>query len=251
MIKFIWPIDLILLKEVDSTNKYARKYVYKKKNWIIISSINQTKGIGMGKNQWYTEKGKNLTFSIIFKPIKILPVKKRYIINIITSNAIHKTLLNYNNNNLIWIKWPNDIIYDNKKIGGILIENNIFLQNVHSIIVGIGLNINQTKFNKKWNVSSLKKIFNINFKLDKLFFEIIYSFQKEYFLFITYGENFIRNYYINHLYLKDKNSLFYVYKTKSYTKGIIRSITDQGFLIIEIKKKLYFFFQKEIKLILS
>ncbi|WP_238784120.1 biotin--[acetyl-CoA-carboxylase] ligase [Blattabacterium cuenoti] len=195
-------------------------------------------------------KKKNLTFSIVFKPIKTLHTKKIYIINVIVSNAIHKILSEYynkKNKEKIWIKWPNDIIVDDKKIGGILIENSLFSGKIYNIIIGIGLNIYQKKFQKKWNASSLKEIFNLNFDLDYLFYNIIYFIQKEYLLFIIYGEKFIREYYINHLYLKDKISIFYIYKTNNYILGIIRSITDKGFLVIESNKKFYFFFHKEIE----
>ncbi|WP_185871482.1 biotin--[acetyl-CoA-carboxylase] ligase [Blattabacterium cuenoti] len=253
MKKFIWPINLILLKEIDSTNQYAKKYIHekcKKYNWIVIWTINQTKGVGMNNNLWYTEKKKDLTFSIIFKPIQVLHIKKIYIINIIISNAIHKILsecYNSKNKEQIWIKWPNDIIINEKKVGGILIENSIFSKKIHTVISGIGLNVNHKKLKREWNASSLEEIFNINFDLDYLFYKIIFFIQKEYFLFTIYGEKFIREYYINHLYLKDKNSLFYIYKTNNYISGIIRSINDQGFLLIEFDKKIDFFDQKEIK----
>ncbi|WP_341656118.1 biotin--[acetyl-CoA-carboxylase] ligase [Blattabacterium cuenoti] len=251
MKKFIWPIHLIVLKKINSTNQYAKKYIYNNKyNWIVIWTMNQTKGIGMNKNLWHTEKRKNLTFSIVFKPIKTLYVKKIYIINLVISNAIHKTLSKYYNQNdkkKIWIKWPNDIIIDNKKIGGILIESSTISKKIHTIIVGIGLNVYQKQFQKKWNASSLKEIFNLNLDLDSLFYKIIYFFQKEYLFFTIYGEKLVRNYYINYLYLKDKTSIFYIYKTNHYISGTIRSITDQGFLMIESNKKFYFFYHKEIE----
>ncbi|WP_185849055.1 biotin--[acetyl-CoA-carboxylase] ligase [Blattabacterium cuenoti] len=253
MKKFIWPINLIILKETNSTNQYAKKYIYEKYNWIVIWTMNQTKGIGMNKNFWHTENKKNLTFSIVFKPIKTLYIKKIYIMNVITSNAIHKTLSKYynpKNKKKIWIKWPNDIIIDDKKVSGILIENNFFSQEIHTTIIGIGLNVYQKEFKKEWNASSLKKIFNLDFDLDYLFYSIIYFIQEEYLLFITHGEKFIREYYIKHLYLKDKSAFFYVYKTNNYIIGIIRSITDQGFLIVELNKKFYFFYHKEIKFLI-
>ncbi|QIK16606.1 biotin--[acetyl-CoA-carboxylase] ligase [Blattabacterium sp. DPU] len=253
MKKFIWPINLIVLEKINSTNQYARKYI-SEYNWTVIWTMNQTQGIGMDQKLWYTEKKKNLTFSIILKPIKILYAKKKHIINIITSNAIHKILSKYynqKNKEKIWIKWPNDIIANNKKIGGILIENSIFSQKIHTIIIGIGLNVNQEQFSKNWNASSLKKIFDLNFDLDSLFYTIIYYIQKEYLFFTILGEKFIRKYYLTHLYLKDQISIFYIYKTNNYILGIIRSITDQGFLIIEFNKKFYFFDHKEIKFIPS
>ncbi len=220
---------------------------------MVIWTMNQTEGIGMNQNLWYVEKEKNLTFSIIFKPIQTLYITKIYAINIIISNAIHKTLSRYynqKNKEKIWIKWPNDIIINNKKIGGILIENKIFEKKIHTTIIGIGLNVYQKKLQKEWHASSLKKIFNLNFDLDYLFYEIIYFIQKEYLFFTIYGDKFIRKYYISHLYLKDQISYFYIYKTNNYISGIIRSITDQGFLVIECNKKLYFFYHKEIEFLI-
>ncbi|WP_185866975.1 biotin--[acetyl-CoA-carboxylase] ligase [Blattabacterium cuenoti] len=254
MKKFIWPINLIILNEIDSTNLYAKKYIhYNKYNWIVIWTMNQTKGIGMNKNSWYTEKKRDLTFSIVFRPINTLYIKKIYIINIIISNAMHKFLSEYynkKNKEQIWIKWPNDIIINNKKVSGILIENSFFLKKVHTIIVGIGLNVYQKQLKEGWNASSLEKIFNINFDLDYLLHNIIYFIQKEYLIFTKNGEKFIREYYIDHLYLKDIISLFYIYKTKNYIVGIIRSITDQGFLVIEFNNRLHFFYHKEIKFLI-
>ncbi|WP_185863079.1 biotin--[acetyl-CoA-carboxylase] ligase [Blattabacterium cuenoti] len=250
MKKFIWPINLITLKEINSTNQYARKFISKKHNWIVIWTMNQTQGIGMRKNLWYTEKERNLTFSIVLKPIQTLYVKKMYVMNIVISNAIHKTLsecYNKKNKEKIWIKWPNDIIINNKKVCGILIESCVFSQKIHTIIIGVGLNVDQKHFQKKWNASSLKEIFNLNFDLNYLFYKIIYFFQKEYLFFTIYGEKFIRKYYIDYLYLKNQVSIFYIFKTNSYISGIIRSVTDQGFLMVEHNNRLYFFMEKEIE----
>ncbi|WP_185870344.1 biotin--[acetyl-CoA-carboxylase] ligase [Blattabacterium cuenoti] len=267
MKKFIWNIYLIFLQKIDSTNRYAEKNILIYPNWTVIYAIHQTNGKGVGKNYWDVEKGKNLTFSIILKSIN-LPIHKGYLINLFICNAIHKTLMTYyhNNNycnyynkynNIFWIKWPNDIILMNKKIGGILIENSVFYKKIHTSIIGIGLNVNQIQFNKKLKASSLKKFFHKDFDLKKLFYNIIDSIQKEYFLLFKnsspnnniriYGEKIIRNYYIDYLYLKDRISIFSVKNTINH--GLIRNITEQGHLIIELikNKKLYIFSQKEIQ----
>ncbi|WP_185850831.1 biotin--[acetyl-CoA-carboxylase] ligase [Blattabacterium cuenoti] len=255
MKNFIWPIYLIFIKKVDSTNKYLKKNksIYYNKDWIIVWSKNQTKGRGVGKNNWISEKEKNLTFSIFIKSIT-LDTKKAYIINLLISNAIHKILF-FHYKMLVWIKWPNDIILMNKKIGGILIENEIFFKKIKKIIVGIGLNVNQTNFDIQTNISSMKQIYNNHFHLDKLLYEIIYSIQNECFLFTSYGESFIRKYYIKFLYRKNKKTRFFIFNNsnceiKGFTDGIIRNITNEGHLIVELlynKKKISFFSQKEIK----
>ncbi|WP_185873151.1 biotin--[acetyl-CoA-carboxylase] ligase [Blattabacterium cuenoti] len=247
--KFIWPISIIYLKKTKSTNKFAKKYLnkilLKFKNWIIIQSKHQTDGKGYS-GSWCTENGKNLTFSLIFKPKKI-NIYNLYIINIIISNAIHKSLskiLNYP----IWIKWPNDIIIDNKKIGGILIENNFIFDEIYISIIGIGINIKQKKFNIYWNASSLSNIFNIEFDLDYIINNIIFHIQNEYLLFINNVIN-IKRYYIKHLYLKNKISNFFFLKKKIFFYGIIKSINNKGHVLIEVNGKLKYFYQKEIKLL--
>ncbi|WP_185858362.1 biotin--[acetyl-CoA-carboxylase] ligase [Blattabacterium cuenoti] len=253
MKKFIWPIDFIFLKKINSTNQYAtqyaNKYILNKKNWIVIWTMNQTKGKGSEKNFWYSEKNKGLTFSIIFKPIKNFPIEKKYIINVIISNAVHKTLSKYQKKKF-WIKWPNDIISNNKKIGGILIENSISIKKIHTSIIGIGLNIYPIKLDHAISLEEILK--NINLKLFHIFHNLVFSIQEEYFFFLTFGENYIRKYYINNLYLKDITSYFYIYRISKSVKGIIRSINEEGFLIIELtdNQKFHFFSQKEIKFLI-
>ena len=80
------------------------------------------------------------------------------------------------------IKAPNDIIYKNKKIAGILTESNSEGEIVKRICVGIGLNINQTEFpgNLEKIASSLKKEFNIEFSKEDIITEFFNIFEKEY-----------------------------------------------------------------------
>ncbi|WP_238783859.1 biotin--[acetyl-CoA-carboxylase] ligase [Blattabacterium cuenoti] len=246
-------MNLIYVEKINSTNEYAKKYCLnyfhhnKNKNWIIISSGYQTNGLGTRGNFWYSTNNKNLICSIIiFHTNKNFYIKRKYIINVIISNAIHKVLKKISNKKFFWIKWPNDIFIENKKIGGILIENYVFFNTINTSIIGIGLNINQIEFDDKLNATSLKKIFKNNFKIKNIFFDIIFSIQTEYLYFIKYGEKLIRKYYIKNLYLKNKKSLFYICKIKNIIYGIIRSVNKQGLLILEIKNKLYFFHQKDI-----
>ncbi|WP_185877218.1 biotin--[acetyl-CoA-carboxylase] ligase [Blattabacterium cuenoti] len=246
MIKFIWPIDIIYLNKIDSTNKFARRYFnnffYKNEKWIIIRSDNQTDGIGIS-GTWVSEYKKNLTFSIFFNP-KNIYVYDGFILNIITSNAIHK-VLSKKINNIVYIKWPNDIIINNKKVGGILIENRISFKKINSTIIGIGINIKQNKFNPNWNASSLNMILNINFELDLIFFEIIFFIQKEYFNYLN--NKHIQKYFIENLYLKNKIFKFFSYKHNYILSGVIKSVTNKGFLLVESNSKKYLFWQKDIK----
>ncbi|WP_185872616.1 biotin--[acetyl-CoA-carboxylase] ligase [Blattabacterium cuenoti] len=259
MNKLIWPINLIQLDRLTSTNKYAAQYIISNiiKNWTIINVINQTNGKGTNNNHWYSEKGKNLTFSIIlessFLHFMSYFFTKVYIHNIIICNAIHKILFYYTNH--CWIKWPNDIILYDKKIVGILIENNITYNSKKYIIIGIGFNVNQILFDPKLKTSSLRLFFKIKFNLKSLLLKIISFIQKEYlyiYMYNTYSHAI--NYYNTFLYKRNQMSYFIIKRknhkiVKYYSKGIIKNITNNGHLIIKINnnKKLFFFSKNDIK----
>lgn len=244
MKKLFFDIDLIYLKKVDSTNIYLSKITNNLKDWTIVWTNNQTDGKGNMGNTWISEKNKNLIFSIYLNPGII--IKDYFFLNIITSNAIHKILSLYCNN--IWIKWPNDIILMDKKIGGILIENKIYKKNIIMTIIGIGINVNQTYFGNIFQASSINKLLGIKFNIQKLLINIIFFIQKEFIIYNKYGKEIIKNYYIKHLYKINEISTFKIYK--SQYNGIIKNITEDGKLsiLLEIEKKLNYFSNKEIKL---
>jgi BirA family biotin operon repressor/biotin-[acetyl-CoA-carboxylase] ligase len=88
-------------------------------------------------------------------------------LNVIVSLSVFQVLKTYNISNLR-IKWPNDIMSDSKKIGGILIENIFKTDNTIVSIVGIGLNVNQTDFSTLPKASSIKNSIGISMDIDLL-----------------------------------------------------------------------------------
>ncbi len=123
-------IPIEIFESIDSTNDYLLHYARYDKH--ICLAETQTAGRGRENRAWYSPANENLYFSIR------LPVKKFLGLSIITSLAIIKTLNNFAPEAKLFAKWPNDIIHDNKKLAGCLIE---IQHNTHAII-GIGLNIN-------------------------------------------------------------------------------------------------------------
>ena len=117
----------------------------------------QTAGRGCGSNTWESERGKNLTFSVLLHPTEI-PADCQFRISEAVSVAICETLEHYfrplspsdsspdSGEQVVTIKWPNDIYVGDKKICGILIENQLRGRLISDSIVGIGLNVNQTVF---------------------------------------------------------------------------------------------------------
>lgn len=250
--KFIFNINFIYFNSIDSTNNYLKQNYLYLKNWTIIYSEYQTNGKGYGNNNWISEKKKNLTFSILIKNLKI-KIEKYFFINILVCNAIHKCLIKYYNS--IYIKWPNDIIINDKKICGVLIENKIYKKNITTTIIGIGLNVNQINFiNMPNNISSLRKILKKKLKIKNILNQIIFNIQIEFENYRIYKnyDILIKKYYIDNLYKKDLISFFKIKKT--ICKYIIKNILDNGKIVLLNTNKLKsnelnFFYHKEIKLI--
>ncbi|MGY6742267.1 MAG: biotin--[acetyl-CoA-carboxylase] ligase [Cecembia sp.] len=135
--------DIHFLTECHSTNDLALEKIKRKElaEGSIIITDAQTKGRGQRGNRWWSEPGKNLTFSLVLSPFFLDP-SEQFELNIAVSLAVAETLSGYVTG--IKVKWPNDIMHEVcGKIGGILIENILNQKGIEHAIVGIGLNINQ------------------------------------------------------------------------------------------------------------
>ncbi|KAA6329926.1 Bifunctional ligase/repressor BirA [termite gut metagenome] len=146
-----FPVPLIHLKETDSTLRYLNMLCEQDnqdnhhiQEFTTVISDFQTAGKGQRGNSWESEKGKNLLFSFVFYP-DFLEVRKQFLLSQLISVSI-KEELEAEHADGFSIKWPNDIYWKDKKICGILIENNLIGSKIERSIAGIGININQKKF---------------------------------------------------------------------------------------------------------
>lgn len=139
------PPQIIHVEETHSTNSLLRAWVEKAAlpNRSVIVADFQTAGRGQVGNVWESERGKNLTFSLLLYP-QALPIKQQFFISQISALSVKETLDSYTDG--ITIKWPNDIYWNDKKICGMLIENDLSGHNLLRSIIGIGLNLNQSAF---------------------------------------------------------------------------------------------------------
>ncbi len=134
-----WKI--IHIDETDSTNRWLREQGGK--DDMVVWADFQTAGRGQGSNSWESERGKNLTFSILLHPTDI-PANRQFAISMQVSLALCEALGQHIGD--LSIKWPNDIYWRNAKIAGILIENRLHGNTICESIIGIGLNVNQRQF---------------------------------------------------------------------------------------------------------
>ena len=147
--------NIIELDVVDSTNNYASKLAANREalDGTVVIAHFQGEGKGQRGNVWRSEPGKNLTFSLVLNPKRVLP-SEAFVISKIVSLAICKYLETVIDE-YVFIKWPNDIYVGKNKVCGILIENQFKGKNFECAIIGIGINVNLTNFQNLPRVTSL------------------------------------------------------------------------------------------------
>ncbi|MGB1040404.1 MAG: biotin--[acetyl-CoA-carboxylase] ligase, partial [Flavobacteriales bacterium] len=200
--------NLIELKSIDSTNNYLSNFANKSKllNGTVILAHNQTKGKGQRGNNWESEEGKNLTFSVFLKT-SCLSVDKNFFLSIAVCNAIHVIVSKRIGDTKI--KWPNDILVGNKKICGILIENSIVGDKLGNSIIGIGLNVNQENFEDNSMATSLKLETNTENSKSEILNQILASLEEQIGLIQLNKIEQRKKYYFDNL-LGYKNDLQYI-----------------------------------------
>jgi BirA family biotin operon repressor/biotin-[acetyl-CoA-carboxylase] ligase len=239
--------NLVTIKEVDSTNTFLKTLLSNSKplpEGTVIMAESQYAGRGQQENKWHSEPGKNLTFSILLTP-SFLAVSNQFDLNRVVSLGVFDALQPYLGDKLK-IKWPNDIYYDDHKLGGILIETHIQGNQIKDAIIGIGLNINQESFLPgAANAISLKQILHKDYDLRTILLEICGHIEA-YYLNLKAGKLlFVRNLYLTRLYWL--NQLRRFKSGDGVFDGIIKNVKDEGLLVVENNAGLQEFSLKQIE----
>ncbi|SFR31775.1 BirA family transcriptional regulator, biotin operon repressor / biotin-[acetyl-CoA-carboxylase] ligase [Robiginitalea myxolifaciens] len=168
-------MNLIKLSAIDSTNAELRRRLQQDTlpDLTVVWALEQTQGKGQRGATWTTDKGKNMTFSIL-KRFKALEATDHFRINMSVSNALIKALSTLNIPALS-IKWPNDILSGRHKICGILPENSLTGNRILYSIIGIGLNVNQEEFPGLPQAGSLLSTTGTVYDLDDVFLRLYAS----------------------------------------------------------------------------
>lgn len=169
--------NIIHLECVDSTNDYLKKIGNDVQEGTVVISEEQTRGKGRLGRNWQSKSREGIWMSIILKP-EIMPYKAPFI-TLIAGAAIIKAL-----NNLqvpAKIKWPNDIIINNKKVSGILTELSAEIERVNYVVVGIGMNVKNLDFDKELEEKATS-LYKENYCLSRveIVSKVLYEFEKLY-----------------------------------------------------------------------
>lgn len=219
-------MKLIKLDAIDSTNDFLKALSSHKEldNFTVVTAENQTKGKGQMGSKWVSESGKNLIMSVLVKDF-LYDNEQVFNISIIVSLAVIKTLKELDIPDLS-IKWPNDIMSYNKKIGGILIENTIKSDGRIVSVVGLGLNVNQINFELLPSASSMAVISGKSFDKDILPELIVEKIQQKIESWQTKSTDFWKKYY-NTLFRKGVPMPFKNLQNQNFM-GIIQGVSSVG-----------------------
>ena len=133
----------IHLAETDSTNRYLRELPPGDEELLVVTTDYQTAGRGQGTNTWESERGRNLLFSMRMGSQGV-PAARQFLLSMAHALALHEALSRLCTH--ISIKWPNDIYWRDRKMGGTLIEVRVGSQGIRDCIVGTGIDVNQSTF---------------------------------------------------------------------------------------------------------
>ena len=220
-------MHLIKRDAIDSTNDYLRKLILEKKPTTptVVMSQYQKKGKGQRGQVWTSQAGKNLMFSL-YMPNFALPTKEVYSINKIVSVCLMHWLSSFKIPN-ICVKWPNDILSGDSKLAGILIESNVLQSTANSIIIGVGLNVNQVEFQNLPNATSMQLLTGKSYDIDALLFSLTTRLIE----CLTPPLKYCNDDYHKYLYGLGQSRLFL--KDNKTFEGIIQSVNSEGKLVLE------------------
>ena len=237
-------MEILKYKSVSSTNTILLDLSKKNaKSWTVVWTSEQTDGRGYTGNRWVSEPGKNIAVSVLIKCE--LKYAELIYFNKWVCNVLYEVLTGYSDE--VFVKWPNDIILKNKKVGGVLIETHKASSELN-IVTGIGLNVNQINFKSFPNASSLAIQTERKYNLEEILADLLTKMEKTYDLIETKKWNQISEAYNTHLFRRNKVSLFK--KEGTVFEGEILEVNEFGQLKVLLNDAtVKVFNHKEIELV--
>lgn len=222
---------IIKLDAIDSTNSYLRRLSAQEtlKDNTVVMALKQTEGRGQMGTQWTAEDGKNLTVSV-FKTLDYLNVQHSFYISMAVALSVFEGLQQFEIRKLK-IKWPNDILADNLKIAGILIENVIKNQTLQGSVIGFGINVNQTNFKQLPKATSMQIMSGKSYNLEEVLKMILAKLETNFTLLKNKDFKALKHNYELQLFRKLKPSTFKDHNGTLFS-GIIQGISERGQLLV-------------------
>lgn len=242
--------NLIELPEIPSTNNYAAGLLGNNPpEGTVILTWDQTSGRGQQGNTWVSSAGKNLTVSVIYYPSS-LTADRMFQLSKAVSLAVRETVENFLPLADVQVKWPNDILLNQKKVAGILIENQLEGARIKNSVIGIGLNINQLDFPPEIQHSATSIIQHLKTKLnlDQVLEVLLDRLEYWYLMIQEQRHELINRSYLNNLYGYQSEVMIRM-NDHEYLASVA-GIDPGGKIAIQYEQQLHYFNFKEITFII-
>jgi BirA family transcriptional regulator, biotin operon repressor / biotin---[acetyl-CoA-carboxylase] ligase len=229
---------------VESTNTLA--HVFAKNgasSGTVITADFQSKGRGRHQHTWQGAKGENIMVSVILRPETVM--ERLTLLPMAVAVAVAETIEDCTPL-FPEIKWPNDVLIDHKKISGILLESSYSANRLEYVIVGIGLNVNQTTFSSELEsrATSLQLECKRTFEFAPLFIRLMKSLDENYFYFVEEQDIAIREAWKQRTLMLGKPITFT--RNGKTEHGVALDIDLRGLLQVQSDNKTMFLSQAEI-----
>lgn len=242
--------EITELESVDSTNSYAIELLksHRLAEGHIVWTKSQLRGRGQRGNVWESERGSNITLSVIWYPVFLLPARQFLLTQAVSlgvADFLGYKLEQAGAQKAIQIKWPNDMFVDDRKIAGILIENSLRTDAITSSVVGIGLNMNQKKFSFADDPISLALLTGQSYDIRTCILELCAFLEPRYLQLRAGKTQLLQEEYLSWLYRLNE---WHYYKAGDHVfTGKVRGVSDAGRLLVETEdRKVNAFDFKEI-----
>ncbi len=226
--------NFIYCDEVESTNSVLLSSKEFNQHGTVLLGEYQTKGRGRKGRNWVSNAGQNLTFSILLK--NDIKDHKINLVNLGSSLVVSQALENLFQLN-VELKWPNDVLVDKKKIAGILLDSTSKGNRINRIVLGIGINVNQSNFPGKFEIqpTSICKEFKGIVSRERLLSEILNLFEDMLGIWKKEPEKILNDWRNRCRLIGEKIKIVDGDKLKS---GVFQDIDDEGFLVLKVGDKL-------------
>ena len=236
--------QLEVLTLIDSTNNYLLKKTEYIGNYAVFAE-QQTTGRGQFKRAWYSNFGKNIALSLLWQISN--PLNKLGGLTLAVGIAVVKALEQYGLKR-IRLKWPNDIVYEGKKLAGILIESRCVEQKIQKLVIGIGLNLYNPSTHyliKDHAITSIFSLQNLPPRRNQLAGLILKNLLQTLVEFEAKGLSYFLQDWQRLDNLMDK--LITIQNQADVIEGIAKGINTEGQLCVLIQNKLHYFNSGEIR----
>ena len=218
--------EAYFLDQTTSTNDWMWQFVKARTpaEGAMVFTYFQAQGKGRMAKVWNSNKGENILCSFFLKPA-FISLQQQASLNFSIALAVADTFSAFLTDSIL-LKWPNDIICDNKKLAGILIENTIKGDKIENVVIGIGMNINQKEFDHEPLAASIFMLKGQFTPLEDVLAKLAQNLEKQYLRLRTAHHQTIIDEYNRRLY--GKNTVVTIKTDNELAEGILKEVAADG-----------------------